>query len=468
MEGEQRKLLGMPFCFAGMGIFRAWTETVYANTSIVFPIQANAFADFTAFNMITAITLVVVALGASRIAPLYGKSWPAPVAAICLIASTCCNFYSILDPGTSQYLGIPAVIAGGVGIAFLILLWSELFGCLNPLRVALYYSGGIVVGSLILWLFKGLALPWLFVCTCLVPTVSLACLKQAYSYLPDTERPHATWGSFSLPWKPIAVVALYSFSYGLCEHVFEGPLGIHSGLGCVFAGVLVYACISLRRTAFQFSALCKIALLLIVFSLVPFGDFLPRGSFISSFCALGSYTLCLIVIMIILSNLVYRYGVNALWLFGIERAVRLVSVQAGIGTRDLTSLVASPFAVDVALGVVVTLSVVFATKLLLSEKQLSSPWGAVLKETLEDDQNMPTERNRLGIKCQELAERAALTQREEEILLLLAQRKKPADIERELFVANSTVKTHVKHIYQKLDVHSRKELFNLLGIENAG
>ena len=46
MEGEQRKLLGMPFCFAGMGIFRAWTETVYANTSIVFPIQANAFADF--------------------------------------------------------------------------------------------------------------------------------------------------------------------------------------------------------------------------------------------------------------------------------------------------------------------------------------------------------------------------------------------------------------------------------------
>ena len=78
------------------------------------------------------------------------------------------------------------------------------------------------------------------------------------------------------------------------------------------------------------------------------------------------------------------------------------------------------------------------------------------------------ERNRLGTKCHELADRFALTQREEEILLLLAQRKKPADIERELFVANSTVKTHTKHIYQKLDVHSRKELFGLLGIENAG
>ncbi len=35
-------------------------------------------------------------------------------------------------------------------------------------------------------------------------------------------------------------------------------------------------------------------------------------------------------------------------------------------------------------------------------------------------------------------------------------------IERELFIANGTAKAHVRHIYQKLDIHSREELFALI------
>ena len=35
-------------------------------------------------------------------------------------------------------------------------------------------------------------------------------------------------------------------------------------------------------------------------------------------------------------------------------------------------------------------------------------------------------------------------------------------IERDLFIANGTAKAHVRHIYQKLDIHSREELFALL------
>lgn len=361
-------------------------------------------------------------------------------------------------------LGLPAAIAGGMGIALIILLWSELFGCLNPLRVGLYFSGGLVVGSLILWLFKGLELPWLWACTCLIPIVSLVCLRRSYQLLPSNERPHAAWGTFSFPWKPIAVVALYSFSYGLCEYVFSGVLNIHSGLGCVFAGVVVYAGISLKGGAFRYASVCKLALPLIILSLVPFGSFIPFGSELASFCALGSYSLCLIVIMVILSNLTYRYGVNALWLFGIERAVRLLSVQAGIFARGVFDQSAPSLAIDLVLIVVVAVSVIVATALLLSEKQLSSPWGAVLKDSVTNDRTVYLERNRLGTKCSELADRFGLTQREEEILLLLAQHKKPADIEQELFVANSTVKTHIKHLYQKLDVHSRTDLYQLLGI----
>ena len=48
------------------------------------------------------------------------------------------------------------------------------------------------------------------------------------------------------------------------------------------------------------------------------------------------------------------------------------------------------------------------------------------------------------------------------MLHLLAQGKTNAEIGQDMFIAEGTVKAHVQHIYQKLDVHSHKELFALL------
>ena len=52
---------------------------------------------------------------------------------------------------------------------------------------------------------------------------------------------------------------------------------------------------------------------------------------------------------------------------------------------------------------------------------------------------------------------------EEEVLVLLAQRKTIPDIEAELFISNSTAKAHCKGIYRKLGVHKREELLRLVG-----
>lgn len=52
-----------------------------------------------------------------------------------------------------------------------------------------------------------------------------------------------------------------------------------------------------------------------------------------------------------------------------------------------------------------------------------------------------------------------LTRREEEILGLLLDGYAQADLPTELCIAENTVKTHVRHIYRKLGVRSRDELF---------
>jgi len=62
-----------------------------------------------------------------------------------------------------------------------------------------------------------------------------------------------------------------------------------------------------------------------------------------------------------------------------------------------------------------------------------------------------------------------LTNRERQILDLLSQGKSNKDMAEQLFVSESTIKTHVYKLYKKLDVHRRQDAITLLknGIRNT-
>lgn len=67
--------------------------------------------------------------------------------------------------------------------------------------------------------------------------------------------------------------------------------------------------------------------------------------------------------------------------------------------------------------------------------------------------------------CRKLARMRHLTDREFEILLLLARGRNVPFIQEALTVSHNTVRTHVRHIYQKLDVHSQQELIDIVELE---
>ncbi|WP_304854096.1 helix-turn-helix transcriptional regulator [Adlercreutzia caecimuris] len=69
----------------------------------------------------------------------------------------------------------------------------------------------------------------------------------------------------------------------------------------------------------------------------------------------------------------------------------------------------------------------------------------------------------LDDKCRKVANIHGLSDRETQILKLLARGMTKATIADELYVSENTVRTHVKRIYSKLDVHNRDELLKLLG-----
>ena len=65
-------------------------------------------------------------------------------------------------------------------------------------------------------------------------------------------------------------------------------------------------------------------------------------------------------------------------------------------------------------------------------------------------------------RCQEVAAAHALSPRETEVFMLLAQGRTCSFVQEELVLAESTVKTHMSHIYAKLGVSGRQEMMDLI------
>lgn len=70
--------------------------------------------------------------------------------------------------------------------------------------------------------------------------------------------------------------------------------------------------------------------------------------------------------------------------------------------------------------------------------------------------------------CSSVACACNLTNRETDVLRLLARGRTSPFIQEELVLSRNTVKTHVRHIYTKLDVHSQQELISKVEQRKTG
>lgn len=65
-------------------------------------------------------------------------------------------------------------------------------------------------------------------------------------------------------------------------------------------------------------------------------------------------------------------------------------------------------------------------------------------------------------RCDELEESLGISRREKEVLYYLARGYNHGYIARKLFISENTVRTHVRHIYAKLNVNSREGLLDFI------
>ncbi|WP_415928457.1 response regulator transcription factor [Slackia piriformis] len=189
------------------------------------------------------------------------------------------------------------------------------------------------------------------------------------------------------------------------------------------------------------------------------------GNFNQAFTALciaAAYTACSILLMIILTNMCYRQGISALWLFCIERSVRMIFNALGREARDPILELSIGIDSSYILSIVVVILVIVSSIILLTERSITAQWGIGIKTSDARRAEEIVREDLLKNRSREIALNYRLSLREEEILTLLAQRKRNTAIASELFISEQTVKTHIRNLYKKLDVHSRDELFDLV------
>lgn len=99
-----------------------------------------------------------------------------------------------------------------------------------------------------------------------------------------------------------------------------------------------------------------------------------------------------------------------------------------------------------------------------SEAASSRPVSEARKAMLGDTSNAEAARRSAPFraKCETVANTYLLSVRETEVLFLLAKGNNSASIQEKLYISEGTAKTHIRHIYRKLDIHSQQDLMRLV------
>lgn len=97
------------------------------------------------------------------------------------------------------------------------------------------------------------------------------------------------------------------------------------------------------------------------------------------------------------------------------------------------------------------------------QSQSSNKTGASIAQE-EGPATQPTTRERGSFmrRCDQIATEYLLSEREREVMILLAKGHNAAFITDKLCISRSTTKTHINHIYKKLDIHMQQDLLNMV------
>ena len=454
------------FSLFGLGFLLA-ANTVFFKALDLFQRDAGAsilpdpgMAAFLGCGCATAIVLTV-ALKEGRALP----SRSLIVASSIYILSMACTALHCAIPESPIWLHVAAGSFLGISDTVLFLLWGRALSNLPPKKALIHLAVSVGVGGAAgTMLSMLLAIVAALTCGALLGFVSFALLNRELSATaPEQPVNHSELAiryheAAGFLWKPVVASMACSFITGLTwsadlDSLGDGSLVIVSNLAVCFA-LIVF--VYLPKRPFNLVAFFQLFLPIaaIVLLVIPFLD-APAGSLFSAAVQIANgcgFALLDIAVLSALAIASYVLAIPSGPLFGIQRAIGSGAMLAGLLAQflvpqsTLKTLCALVLACYIAAIVVSTV------------RYGNKPLG----------ERQEKEAVSIRKRCNVLADRYGLSPRETEILAYLGRGRGSNYISEELFISVHTVKTHTKHIHEKLDVHSREELINLIDESDVG
>lgn len=463
---EDRVRTLRPLRFLGMGMLIAWLccthiPDIYCGESDVLRRVASTGMRYGDIGM-----FLLLAAFASRIGSLGSHMKIAGVLVAVCCAGTALTGLLLVPSGAPVEVVMTASVATALGGAILFCLWAEVYSQMGSTQIVVYGAGSCLVAFGLYALVSTMMHPYAVLATALLPMGSFACVVSSFVLVPR-EAAKSKAARYAVPWKIVVIMTLAGLASGLAGSVLLNPDGqgaVHRIWATGVAGAVILGLALLRPEKFdaRFLAQACVPLALAACVLIPAAW--SNASFAVSFLVKLAYVWFTIFALMLLANLAFRFGVPTLRMFAIARACSEGAIFLGVTIRGFFqssgfSQDGTALLISACVGVV---AVCVCVLLWRSERAVNADWGAAGIEVASGERVVGP-RERLIIRCEQLAQMHALTARETEVLTLIAQRKTRSEIEQELFLSQNTVKTHVRHIYAKLGIHSKSDVYELVG-----
>lgn len=496
-----------PLRLLGFGLVYAWSTCLWdteALTSISGGITGHPSATWFFSAIISPVAFLVFAvIGRKR--DLLASRALAVAGPVLAAAGT---LFAVLAPQLSGAAGTVVVALGavctGIGPVALILLWTNLFARLDmelvESAVPASFAATLVIALFVPNMNGALSLAVI----CLLPVASGALyLLSRRSYLhgqiPSGDSAIDLRDGNEGQARTIArMFALLLASYTIgCLLRSVQPAGVFPALseawtasiGMLFAIALAVAIVLFSRRIDLDSLYRWITApfaLAIILAAFPSGVSLS----ISSVLGNATFTGLEIIMIIYFIRLANRTGKTPTLLLGLGECAAYTGVFIGYyGGTYLEGVIASG-TLDPKTASLVLVGAFICSTLLVPRRDIAwsngapaapqredaddhahraSPAGALSCRADSDARDEgPTgeraqeTRESFDDRCARIARQHALSAREAEIFGLLAQGRSQPYIRDMLYLSKNTVSTHTRHIYRKLDVHSKQELLDLL------
>lgn len=362
-----------------------------------------------------------------------------------------------------EAMQMPASILCTCVLGWMYLQWGLFYEKIElGLAIRCLFAANIA-GCLVKALAHFCPLPLETLIAMLLPALSIISCRIATDHAPQSSKPTVRFESHNLYslWKVCVAIAAFSFVTAFLVGRFSGNQSSVSALEFllsrsfeIIVSALVLLIVAKLKHAFNFAQLWRIVLVVLAIDILCLTA-MPEFNLLR--CVESSaWDLVVLFAWLTLADIARHATVPSPLVFGGGWACYAApfaigsafSMAAPIGTIDATTTVALMF--------ILLLTATFCLEL----RDQNTKW--IFAELSGEPSTAPADYTSIDDRCEVIAKAKRLTPRELEIMQLLCKGRTKAYIAETLYLTENTVKGHTKHIYTKLDVHSKQELMDLI------